>query len=83
MPTITKDEREEKRGREEEGEAGKPWQEEEGTIVLILLGGKRGCVESSITMLGLQIETSEATGAQTQDADSLSASRSFFFPKEN
>lgn len=38
---------------------------------------------SSITMLGLQIETSEATGAQTQDADSLSASRSFFFPKEN
>lgn len=62
--------------RETEVEA---WKEEEGVIVLILLGGKRGFVESYITMLGLQIKTSEATGAQTQDADSLSASRFFFF----
>lgn len=31
----------------------------------------------------LQIKTSEATGAQTQGADSLSASRFFSPPKEN
>lgn len=36
-------------------------------------------MESSIAVLGLQIKTSEATGVQTQDADSLSASL-FFFP---
>lgn len=60
--------------REKEGEG---WEEEERTIVLILLGGKCGFVESYITMLGLQIKTPEATDAQTQDADFLSTSRFF------
>lgn len=55
-------------------ERGEGWEEEERTIVLSLLGGKRGLVESCISMF---TNKDEAPGAQIQDADSLSASHLF------